>query len=279
MADENDEIEVILDNNAGAAGDSGSEGATRRADTSSDSIAELKRKLDEANSARIAAENRLNRATSEVDDVNLTLVTQAIDTVRRDASVLKANYSAAMAAGDYDGAAEIQMAMSTNAAKLLQLENGKSAMETKPRQQQVTDPVEALARQLTPRSAAWVRAHPQFATDPLLYRKMVAAHELAVADGIQADSDDYFAAVEGTLRIGSGATAEDPLSSASGATQRRSAPPAAPVSRSGAPPGKSPNVIRLSREEREIASSMGLTEQEYANNKAALIRDGRMTIN
>ena len=285
MSIENEDLEIILDDsetdlNADDSTSVDSVPEPTRNDVKSDvnGIEELKANLESERKARIAAENRLNQATSEVDDVNLTLVTQAIDTVKRDAEVLKANYSVAMSAGDYDAAGDIQLAMASNQAKLLQLENGKASMLSRPKVNTASDPVENLARQLTPRSAAWVRAHPQYATDQRLYTKMVAAHQLAVADGIAPDSDDYFRSVEETLRINPMANADNPLSSAANATQRRSAPPAAPVSRSGTP-GKQNNVVTLSRAEREAARDMGMTEKEYAVNKAALMREGRMTVN
>ena len=59
-------------------------------------------------------------------------------------------------------------------------------------------------------------------------------------------------------------------------TQRRSAPPAAPVSRSGNGTGSSPNVVRLTSAEREIASMMGMTDKEYAKNKVALQKEGKL---
>ena len=128
-------------------------------------------------------------------------MTSAIDQIKRESEILKANYRAAMANNDYDEAAETQQAMSINAARLLQLENGKAAMEARPREVQpvqrtTEDPVELFAQQLSPRSATWVRRNPQCVTDPRLNQKMIAAHNLAVADGYEPDSDDYFSFVE-----------------------------------------------------------------------------------
>jgi phage I-like protein len=59
-------------------------------------------------------------------------------------------------------------------------------------------------------------------------------------------------------------------------TQRRSAPPSAPVSRSGSAPGSRPNVVRLSNAEREMANMMGMTDMEYAKNKQALQKEGKL---
>jgi len=242
-----------------------------------------RRTLEAERKARVEAERLANEerrnafhAQSEVHDSNLHLVTNAIETVVQANAMLKANYRDAMAAGDYDAAAEIQSEMSSNAAKLLQLEQGKQALESAPRTEApkpyVSDPVEALASQLSPRSADWVRRNPQFATDQRLYSKMLAAHNLAVADGIAPDTDDYFASIEDTLRVGRRAAPEEPK-----VQPRKSSPPAAPVSRSGTGTGGSnPNVVRLTAAEREMASMMGMTPQEYAINKKALQKEGKL---
>lgn len=251
------------------------------------SLETLKEQLERERQARAEAERRANEAAqtayqaqAEVQDSNLHLVTNAIETVSQTQSILKANYRDAMSAGDYDTAAEIQAEMSSNAAKLLQLEQGKQALENTPRGEAprpyTADPVEALASQLSPRSADWVRRNPQFATDNRLYQKMLAAHNLAVADGIDPDTDDYFASIEDTLRIRSRNDYEDASAAAAKPLQRRSAPPAAPVSRSGTGTGSRPNRVTLTAEEREMASMMGMTPEEYGRNKLALKKEGRM---
>jgi hypothetical protein len=249
----------------------------------------LKAQLEEERKARQEAQRRASEAEysayeakGEVQDTSLHLVSNAIDTVIQNNNILKANYRDAMAMGDFDTAADIQSEMSSNAAKLLQLEQGKQALENQPRQPAptpyVADPVEALASQLSPRSADWVRRNPQFATDPRLYQKMLAAHNLAMADDIPADSDDYFAAIEDTLRIRrqDNSGDYDAMADAAKPTQRRSAPPAAPVSRSGGGGGSKPNRVTLTAAEREMASMMGMTPEEYGRNKLTLQKEGKL---
>lgn len=252
-------------------------------------INDLKMKLEQERQARIEAEKNARRAAeaaveakNEVQDTNLQLVKNAIDTVKRNNDILKYNYSEAMAVGDYTKAAEIQESLSMNSAKLMELERGRSHMESAPKyempqEQRPSDPVEALASQLSPRSADWVRRNPQCVTDPRMYQKMVAAHNLAMADGYQPDTDDYFAFVEDTLRISKrvAVDTEDPMSGAAKVTQRR-APPAAPVSRSGTGTGSRPNVVRLTRAEAETARDLGMSEEDYARNKLLLQKEGRL---
>ena len=251
-------------------------------------IAELKLKLEEEKVARQAAELRANEASqqanlakTDANDSNIRLIDNAIDTVRRNADILKQNLRDAMAAGDYDAAADIQMSMTKTELDMRDLLNGKKQYEASLRAQPVrdVDPVEALAGQLTPRSAAWVRAHPEYAREPRLYQKMIAAHQMAMADNIQPDTDDYFSTIESTLQINrrNDVEQESPMSSASSASSgRRAAPPAAPVSRSGTGTGSRPNVVTLTRAEREMARDMGMNERDYAKNKMALMREGKL---
>lgn len=258
-------------------------------------IQDLKLKLEQERLARAEAERqarmadeRAHRASTDVHDTNLQLVKNAIETVKATSDSLKRAYAEALSVGDYNKGAELQEAMSLNAARLMELERGRAAMENAPpppppQPQQPTDPVEALASQLSPRSADWVRRNPQCVTDQRLFQKMVAAHNLAVADGYAPDSDDYFGYIEDTLKINrrqpaprEEADQDDALSTAAKPVQRRSAPPAAPVTRSGTPSGQRPNVVRLSRAEAETARDLGMTEEEYARNKQLLQKEGRL---
>lgn len=228
-----------------------------------------------AEEARHKAELEAHSARGTVQETNLQLVSNAIDTLRQSNEIAKANYKAAMQAGDYDAAATYQEEMSSHAAKLLQLDQGKQVLESTPLPvapvQRSTDPIEAFASQLSSRSADWVRRHPQFVTDPRLNQKMIAAHNMAMADGHVADSDEYFATVESLLQV----SRAEAMSEAAQPTARRSSvtpPPAAPVSRDT----RGGNVVRLTSEEREMAEMMKMTPEEYAKNKVALKKEGRM---
>jgi len=252
-------------------------------------IETLKAQLERERAARIAAEKHARevsevatKAQSEVHDSNLSLVINAIETLKQSQESLKASYRDALAAGDFERAADAQSNMATAAAKLLQLEQGKEALEQAPKPKAPPapssfDPVETLASQLSPRSADWIRRNPTFVTDKMAYQRMLAAHNLAVADGIAVDTDEYFDAIETTLRIKRAeprTAADDATAEAAKVTQRRSAPPvSAPVARGT---GQRPNVVRLTAAEREMASAMKMTEQEYAKAKLALQKEGKL---
>lgn len=250
-------------------------------------VDELKRQLEAERARRMEAERRAQEAAenerlarNDKDDSDIQLVSNAIQTLNRDNEILKANYAQAMKNGDFARAAEINDEISEAKAQLLQLQNGLEAMKSKPKVQpqppRSADPVEAFASQLTPRSADWVRSHPEFVRDPKLNRKMIAAHELAVADGYIPDTDGYFEAIEQTLKVSppKAQPEEDAYAAAAKVTQRRdAAPAAAPVSRGSSTRS---NVVRLTADEREMAEAMGMKPEDYARNKMALQKEGKL---
>lgn len=251
-------------------------------------IEQLRAQLEQERQARYQAEERARKesirasqAAMEKDDTDLHLVNTAIDTVSRENEILTDKYAEAMSVGNYSEAAKIQRAISNNEAKLLQLENGRAAMQSRPKiepMQRSNDPVEALASQLSPRSADWVRRNPQCVTDQRLYQKMIAAHNLAVADGFSPDTDEYFGFIEETLRLRKPETTqqqqdvENPMSSAAKPVSRQAPPPPAPARNSN----QRSNVVRLTAAEADTARMLGMTEKEYAANKLALQKAGRL---
>ena len=300
MADENETIEIeIKDDPVETAVDDiivknveQAPPPKKREVTPREGIQELKQKLELERQARIEAENRERAAASqahamrsEVADNQRQLVSNTLDFVRQERATLKAAYSQALAAGDFDAAAELNDRIADMAAKILDLENGKAAMEAQAQRPQAPQPpvgdvVEAFASRLTPRSASWVRAHPEYVKNPRLNQKMIAAHQMAVADGIEPDTDEYFGYVEDILQVKNQPhrdSGDDAMSGAAKTVQRRSSPAAAPVSRSMNSSGGKPNVVTLTPEMREIAKNLGQTPEEYAKNRLALIREGRIS--
>lgn len=261
-------------------------------------IEKLRKQLKDEQDARAAADERARQAAqaevearSRVQTTELDLVKNAIATVTQANDALESKYADAMAAQDWAAAAKLQRQMGDNSAKLAQLEAGKSHLEKQPKPvpRAPVDAVEAFCAQLSAPSASWVRAHPEFARDPHKNRQMIAAHELAMARGHKPDTDDYFKSIEKTLDLapppvanGNGAHAADadPLaeSAAVAVGGRQSSPAAAPVSRSGnGANGSRPNIVRLTADEVEIAQNMGMTPEEYARNKVALKKEGKLS--
>lgn len=241
-------------------------------------IEELKTKLQAAEFAKTHAEEQARNAASqvvaarnEVQDSHLATVSGAIGQVEQNLTVLKSNLSAAWAAGDFDTAANLQADIATNAADLRDLKRGKEQLEQQPKQQIVPptiDPVEAVASQLSPRSAQWVRNHPDYARSASGIAEIQGADALARKHGFAPDTDAYFDKVEELLGI------KQPVSQAE--PERRAAPAAAPVSRGGNGNGSGPIRVTLSADEKEMADNMGMSYQDWAKNKLALKAEGRL---
>ena len=265
-------------------------------------IDELKRMLEaeremRAEAERIAQQNaqlahaaaeQAQKAQKDVQDSNLQLLNSAIDTFQKDNDNLKSQIRDALQAGDYDRAADLQSAMSMNNAKLLQLQNGKVALQERlaqpvqpvqpPPTIQRRDAVEELASQLSPRSAAWIRAHPECARDTKMFNKMVGAHNFAIGEGYIPDSDAYFDYIESQLgykQVKEEDSEPETMSAASAPVQSRSAPPPAPSSRAASGSGR-PTVVRLSQQEREMAQMMGMSPEDYAKNRELLRKEGKI---
>ena len=254
-----------------------------------DGIEALRRELEAEKVARARAEEQAKQArdqarvaTTDKYDSDLRMLNTAIETETRNKEILKANLREAVATGDTDMQAEILMTLNQTENNLREISKGKQQYEAQLRAQPAPseDRVEALARQLTKPSAEWVRAHPDVVNDDVMARRLRRAHEDALDDGIRADTPDYFNFLETRLRINQAKTQQQEysMSEASESTsgRRASAPPAAPVTRSGTGTGGRPNVVSLTRAEQEAARDMGMTPKEYAQNKIALIKSGRM---
>jgi len=245
----------------------------------------LKAQLEDERRARETAERRAKEAMEQASaakndaaDSNMKMIDNAIDTLKRNQEILKQNLRDAVAMGDADAQADIMMSLNKTDNDLREVQRGKQQYEATAKRT-AADPVEALASQLTPRSAEWIRAHPEAVHDPVMNRKLRRAHEDAIDDGLEADSDEYFSYVENRLNVRKPVQQQEAaLSEASTSTagRRAAAPPAAPVSRSGTGTGGRPNVVTLTRAEQEAARDMGMTPKEYAENKMALVKAGKL---
>lgn len=258
-----------------------------------DGIETLRANLAAEKSARLTAEEDARRARTEsanagktVQETNLTLVTGAIANTNAAIDRMESDYAQALTDGDHAAAAKINRAMSQSMSELSQLESGKVALEAEAKRPVQTerrtsgDPVEDFISgvDITRQSADWLRAHPDYVTNPGKNQEMIAAHNLLMARGVRVDTPEYFSGVENVLGISQREEPrEEAISSAEEAVQRRQSPASAPVSRGGGMDGqKKPGTVRLSAAEVEMAAQMGQTVQEYAANKQALINEGKL---
>jgi hypothetical protein len=119
-----------------------------------------------------------------------------------------------------------------------------------------------------------VRQHPECATDKRMHSKMMAAHYDALAEGIAPETREYFAAIE--ARLYPQAAPDDRDDDPPPPPRRSQAPPSAPVSRAGPNGSTRTRTATLSPQEREMAGLMKMTDEEYAINREALRREGKL---
>ena len=142
-----------------------------------------------------------------------------------------------------------------------------------PKAPEPDDIVENLIRQVSPRSARWLDRNRDNLNSVKALRIMERAHGDALDNEIEPDSDEYFKFIEKRLGIGKTPPKqqvryeyqdddEPIMSAASEATSRRSAPPAAPVSRSQQM-GQNSRTVTLTADQAEAARISGLTNQQY----------------
>lgn len=230
-------------------------------------------------------------AKADAQDNRLRTVLNAIEATERTASSAERDYADAMASGDYALAAKAQRIMAQAESHLLQLQNAKAnvedalqSMQTEGRVQEPQrtrfapqeieqDPVEALASRLTPTSAKWLRSHPEVANK---IPKLTAAHQAAVElEGITVESPEYFQYIEQRLGLsqsnakpGKKAMASAPVSTSSGISSRSTG-------------NGSTMVLSPAEVEQALLNEPQLPKDKalemYARNKAALIREGKLS--
>lgn len=263
--------------------------AGNKNDPLEDSIEELKSKLkdtrqkyNEEKKARQEAESVAYKASAEVEENQIHLVSGALETLRREQEMLKHTMKEVMAVGDFDRAVELQESFQSNINKITRLEDGLSEMKNNTRREApapARDIVDTLMQQVTPRSAKWLDQNREHLQDSRMLRIMERAHGDALDNQIIPESDDYFRFIENRLGIGKTKEAprgsrydddDDVMSGASNSTNRRqSAPAAAPVSRSSGGPTGNPRVIRLTPDQAEAARISGISPKEYWENLQA----------
>ncbi len=202
----------------------------------------------------------------------------------------EAEYAKAMEEGRYTDAAKHQRVLARVEGRLDQLESAKqnfAEREAAPRPSEgavrapapvaTADPVEALASVLSAKSAAWVRQHPECATDGVVYQEMVAADARARRMGFDPDTPQYFDFIE--KRLGFKSDEPEPVKEEPVVERKRNVMPAAPVSREAPGAPANPRRVMLTAEEQEIAQLNGMTNKEYAEQKAAYAAEKARAMN
>lgn len=274
-----------------------------------DAAAELRRQLDASRQAAMRAEAiardavlRAAQAEQGRSAANIGMLDSAIESGQRASHQARLKFEAALNIGDHKSAADAQVELNDARANLLRLQEQRALIEEETRYQQFQaqqqpqpqprapqpqrhDPelaMDNVTRQLLstgfPRSADWLRNHPEYVSTPAMMGAIEGAHKIAVAR-YQPDTDEYFDALENALGIGRQSTrgASPPRMAAH---PRSSAMASAPVS-SAAPSlrtGQSRGVtVHLTQAMRDHAHNvLGMTDEEYAAELERAREEGKL---
>ncbi len=240
--------------------------------------AELERAAQEAQGALRTQTGARYQAEESAIDV-------AISAAEREADALVAQIGQLQAEGNFAEAAKMQRALARAEANAAALAERKASLatarlsattETPPAQapRQDAQPQIDLTRYSVPQRK-WIREHPEYLEDEKLRTRLAGAHFLAVSEGCEIDSPEYFAVLENAYeKHFSGASSGAARQAQTEPPTARQGAPAMPVTRrapDASPPAR--NVIRLTPDEREHAdiTMADVPEQDYRDEKGNLV--------
>lgn len=175
---------------------------------------ELEAKSKASDEAKREAEQRAAAARQEAEQArrdaaaaraaatssNLDTITTSLTAAQEAAEAAQRDIELAISNGDAKAQAEAQRRLARAEALTLRYDEAKSDIEARakrpPQTERPADPVEAYAQNRAPQTAAWIRSHPDYVTNQLKQHKLQAAHSLALAEGIEPDTPEYFESVE-----------------------------------------------------------------------------------
>lgn len=287
-------VEVILDDKA-------AKDPASKIVTADEGVEDLKAQVDRArreSAERLAAKDREIQAAfqraSEAERQTTVAKRDHVGTIMEkltsDKDAARRDLIAAHEAGDFAKVADAQDRLSMANARIVEAEKGKLALEDEirapPRQvaQAPRNDVEAVAQAMSPRSAAWIRQHPDVIVNGQVAPKAMAAHWAAVDEGLALDSDEYFQRLDAAVTPRR-QQQEQPRQNGRDMTR---APTSAPVGRDAmqSPGAQRRGVVRL--EPHEVKAAIDTLQplypdkstnelcKIYVENRQLLISEGRM---
>lgn len=243
---------------------------------------EIRRQKNEAERYAREAQQEVKTYQVQAQDSQLTAFVNAIASFERDAEMLERDYANTLSEGDYAKAAKLQRQMAQVESKLIQLSQGKEAVQEKlayerqmleqqrqqpqPRYDQTPiDPIDAQIQAVqSPTSQAWLRSHRDVLADPSKTALMTAAHYETAAMGIQPDTPEYFTHIESKVY------GAEPAQQTVQQPRQRQAMAAAPVSRTNSAQNFRAGqqvTMTLSPAERQAARDIDMSDEEYLEAK------------
>lgn len=276
-------------------------------------VLELKRQLSNQmaqtnRAAEVARNEHQARLQAErgIAQSNVQMVDQAIEAAKRDSEQARAYFQGALDRGDHKGASDAQILISDARANLLRLMEMREGVvsevqqtqqpQPQPRQQPrpgYADPAQLMQANVHnlsshldqtgfPKSAAWIRSHPEMVKDRTAINAVDGAHGFAVNTlKLIPETDAYFDKIEELLGVGEPPTRDmgqtrqgqrqmNQLRSMAGAPARAEAPNL----RTGQSRG---TRVALTPRQREHARDvLGMSDEEYAAELVDATSRGKM---
>lgn len=234
-----------------------------------------------------------------VDEANLAAVKNALESNKGMMINLKTSYATAMQEGDFSKGADIQAEMATVGARLVQLEDGQGQLEerikTPPPADQgrapAADPAQARENFIMgqpPRVQDWLRSEKgarYFSDESFRARVMSAANYAQNGRRLDVGSQEYIDFIETEVGLRQATPTPPPPNpnpapapAGRDADDRRMVTAPAGGSTAGSvrsqPDGST--TVYLTQDERDMARRMGVSETEWAREKAAALREGQI---
>lgn len=222
------------------------------------------------------------------DQADLDAITSAMAAADSEAASAQQAYEAAQTNQDFKAAAEAQRRLTRAETRLVQLEDGKHALEARrervrnePKPTPTPPSLESYIDSMPNLSGSqkdWLKKHPELMQDQRKNIRLQNAHLEAEDKGFTAGSTDYFQYIEERLGY---RKEESTVATEETKEPKRGPGVSAPVSRdapnlgSGKP---APTRIKLSPEQRAAAKAAGIDDITYAENLIKLQqmkREGR----
>lgn len=227
-------------------------------------------------------EEQYRKTVTRADSAEYDAILNGIGAAQAEIDSAKQALKGALEASDFSALADANERQSRATARLVQLEDGKAALEERretekanpKREAPIGDPVEAYIDRMPNLLASqrtWLKSHRELMTDPAKNAYLQAAHFEAVDKKYSVGSDDYYKHVEEKLgyRQVAQPELEDEQEEVIETRQRRPMV-AAPVTRDPPSAGTgrpvNSNRITLTPEQRAAARDASVDEVTYAKN-------------
>lgn len=254
-------------------------------------VAERDRQIAELAARNQRAEHERNQAIQQRFGAQDAAVANALASASNEAKQYKAEYTRLLEEGKFAEAADVNDKLVDARFREKQAQQQAQWLTQKKAEfnhqlQADTEQRERMEEQAaqpktSDRAQQWIAQHPRFNTDAAYRYKALAAHEEALASGIQPDSDEYFDHINAAVEEGGAVQQQTPQRQAPKPSKASMGAGPSRSGGAGAGNGAARRTVTLTPEQREWADiSMPNLEpaeryKRYARNLEAVARKDR----